>query len=79
MANVISGVRSGQAANQQPQQVVPPKPKPKATAPEHKKDVVTISAKAKQAVQLKEAGSTPAEEAKEAPVEKAVEAQTGKK
>jgi len=79
MASSISGVGSGQAANQRPQQVVPPKPKPKVAAPEPQKDVVTISAKSRQAMQLKTAGSTPAEEAKESPVEKTLETQVGKK
>ena len=82
MATAITGVGSGQPAYQ-PQQVTAPKqaPKeaPKKAAPQHKSDVVTISAQGKQAVQLRAAGSTPGEEAKESPIEKSTEAQIGKK
>jgi hypothetical protein len=75
MATAISGVGSVKP----PQDVVPAKPKVKEAAPKPKGDVVTISAKGKQAVQLRTAGSTSAEEAKEPPIAKAVEAQAGKK
>ena len=78
MANTIPGVGSGQPVYQ-PKQVTAPKQAPKDEAPKPKGDVVTISSKGKQAVQLLTAGSTPAEEVKESPVEKSTEVQTGKK
>jgi len=75
---VTSGIVSGQSVYQ-PHQAVPPKPAPAVAAPQHKGDVVTISAQGKQAVQLITAGYSPAEEAQESPIEKAIEAQQGKK
>jgi len=77
MADAISGVVPGQPAHQ-PQQVASPKPAPKKTAPQHKDDVVTISARGKQAVQ-KPVPYSPTEEQKETPTKKAVETQAGKK
>jgi hypothetical protein len=78
MANSISGIVSVQPVHQ-PQQVASPKPEPKVAAQQPKADVVTISGPGKQAVQLRTAGSTPAEELQESPIAKAVEAQAGKK
>ena len=77
MATAITGAGSGQPIYQ-PQQVTAPKQAPQQ-APQPKGDVVTISPKGQQTALLRNAGSTPAEEAKESPVAKAVEAQAGKK
>ena len=78
MSNVISGVASGQPTYQPPQ-VASPQPKAAEASTQPKGDVVTISAKGKQSVQLRTGDYTPAEEAKESPIEKATEAQAGKK
>ena len=78
MANAIQGIGSNQPLIQ-PQKVTAPKQAPKEETPQPRADVVTISAKGKQAAQLIASGSSPSEEAKEPPVAKAAEAQAGKK
>jgi len=77
MAGSISGIGSGQPV-QQTQKAAPPKPDPKAAAPQAKSDVVTISNRGKQAAQ-QTAQYSPSEEAKESSAQKAVESQAGRK
>jgi hypothetical protein len=77
MTNAISGLISSQSAYE-PQQVASPQPETKGTAPQHKDDVVTISAQGKKAIQ-QPAQYSPTEEMKESATQKAIEAQAGKK
>jgi hypothetical protein len=77
MTNAISGSVSNQPAYQ-PQQVAAPHEETKGTAPQHKDDVVTISAQGKKAVQ-QPVPYSPTEEMNESATQRALEAQAGKK
>jgi hypothetical protein len=61
------------------QPVIPEKAQEKPVIPAPKRDVVTISDKGKEAVQVATAGPAPTEERKEPLIKKAVEMNVGKK